>query len=400
MLRPFNYHFSNSFCIGLLVFIVSIGYGQNKDQNLSTYTIAKKLVRQCANVQENEIVMIGGGTRDSQLLEDITTQVRKLGAHPLVVLNTDRMTKGYWSEVPVEYDSQEPDLALKLASMIDVMINIDHTETLGLLANIPPERLAATEKMNNKVINLLMSRNVRQIMLGNDLYPIRERAINFGLPVKQLSKIFWDGVNIDYQILQERGEKVKSMLVSGGEMHITHPNGTDLKVNIAERPIYISDGVISEEELNAGGASCMVWLPAGEVYLTPVRRTAVGRVIVKRDFYEGKEIQDLELKFTAGKLTEMKATAGLEKLEARYQVADEGKAFFAFIDIGINPKIDIPPDSRLGAWMAEGMVTVGVGNNIWAGGENNTNFFLSNHLPGCTVKIDDITLIKKGKLEF
>jgi leucyl aminopeptidase (aminopeptidase T) len=400
MRKPINHHFLSYFSIVLLALIFSNAYGQDEDPKISTSTIAQRLARQCANVQENESVMIIGGTRDAQLLEDIATQVRKLGAHPLVVLNTDRMTKGYWNEVPAEYDSQEPELALKLASVIDVMINIDHTETLGLLADVPSDRLAATEKMNNNVINLMMSRDVRQIMLGNDLYPIRERAVNFGLPVKQLNKIFWDGINIDYQILEERGKKVKSILAAGSEMHITHPNGTDLKVNIAERPVYISDGVISEEDVKTGAAACMVWLPAGEVYLTPIRRTAVGKVIVNRHFYEGKEIQDLELKFTAGKLTEIKATAGLEKLQARYRAADEGKAFFSFIDIGINPKIDIPPGSQLGAWMAEGMVTVGFGNNIWAGGENNTNFYMANHLPGCTLKVDDITLIKKGKLQF
>jgi hypothetical protein len=99
MRKPINHHFLSYFSIVLLALIFSNAYGQDEDPKISTSTIAQRLARQCANVQENESVMIIGGTRDAQLLEDIATQVRKLGAHPLVVLNTDRMTKGYWNEV-------------------------------------------------------------------------------------------------------------------------------------------------------------------------------------------------------------------------------------------------------------------------------------------------------------
>ncbi len=50
-----------------------------------------------------------------------------------------------------------------------------------------------------------------------------------------LSKTFWDGVNLDYAQLQTRGEQVKTALAAGKELHITNPNGTDLKLQMGGR---------------------------------------------------------------------------------------------------------------------------------------------------------------------
>jgi hypothetical protein len=42
--------------------------------------------------------------------------------------------------------------------------------------------------------------------------------------------------------------------------------------------------------------------------------------------------------------------------------------------------------------MPSGMVTIGIGNNVWAGGENASAFAMRNYLPGSTV-IDGKALI-------
>ena len=44
------------------------------------------------------------------------------------------------------------------------------------------------------------------------------------------------------------------------------------------------------------------------------------------------------------------------------------------------------------------MVTVVVGNNAWAGGENKVNFDFSPYLPNATVAVDGRPLIQEGKL--
>ncbi|MGH9905732.1 MAG: hypothetical protein ACRD8U_09150, partial [Pyrinomonadaceae bacterium] len=118
-----------------------------------------------------------------------------------------------------------------------------------------------------------------------------------------------------------------------------------------------------------------VYLPAGEVYCAPVPGTAEGKVVVSRDFYQGKEITDLMLTFVAGKLTSMTGSGpGFAGFKADYDARADGKELCAFIDFGLNPNFRVPEASKLGNWIQAGMVTVGTGNNTWAGGDNNISF--------------------------
>ena len=60
-----------------------------------------------------------------------------------------------------------------------------------------------------------IKRNVRQVAIGNGLYPTEWRATHYGMTLDELSKSFWDGVNVDYASLQSRGEQVKGVLAAG-----------------------------------------------------------------------------------------------------------------------------------------------------------------------------------------
>ena len=77
-----------------------------------------------------------------------------------------------------------------------------------------------------------------------------------------LGQIYFLGGNED--VAEQYFQKA---IEAGSELHLMHPNGTNLKVKIAKRPVYVSDGVISPEKEKRGGPACMVWLPAGEVYV-------------------------------------------------------------------------------------------------------------------------------------
>ena len=69
----------------------------------------------------------------------------------------------------------------------------------------------------------MRKRNVRLIALGNGLYPTASRAKQFGISEVELSKMFWDGVNVDYAQLQATGEKLtEGDLAQGKEIHLTN----------------------------------------------------------------------------------------------------------------------------------------------------------------------------------
>jgi hypothetical protein len=83
-----------------------------------------------------------------------------------------------------------------------------------------------------------------------------------------------------------------------------------------------------------------------------------------------------------------------------YDASGDGKDEFAFVDFGINPDVAIPAGSSMIAWMPAGMVTVGIGNNKWAGGDNESPFSLPLFLVNCTVTIDGKMIVENGKLKL
>jgi leucyl aminopeptidase (aminopeptidase T) len=361
--------------------------------------LAQRLVNQSAGVKENDIVLISGGARDQELLENIAVHVRKVGAFPLVTLDSDRMTKRLFADVPEKYDSQAPALGMKLADLVNVQIIVDSNETEGLLADIPPARLAARGKAGEPVVAQFQKNNVRTVEVGNGLYPTEWRAKRYSMSSDDLAKTFWGGVNVDYTGLQAKAEQVKTAL-AGNEVHITNPNGTDLKLRIQGRPMYVSDGVISAEDVQKGSPFVTVFLPAGEVAVTPVPGTAEGKVVVEKDFYEGKEIQNLIVTFVGGKITSMTGSGpGFEPFKADYDARGAGKELFGFLDLGINPNVKLSPDSKLGNWVPAGSVTVGSGNNTWAGGDNKVSYGWVGFLPGSTVTVDGKVVVEKGVLK-
>jgi hypothetical protein len=69
------------------------------------------------------------------------------------------------------------------------------------------------------------------------------------------------------------------------------------------------------------------------------------------------------------------------------------------VDIGINPNVQIKPGSKMVAWMAAGMITIGHGNNAWAGGESTSGYGSSYHLPKATLSVDGKVIVDRGALK-
>lgn len=344
-----------------------------------------------------------------QLLEELALEVRKLGAFPLLQMYRDNpaRAKRAMQEMPAKWDTQTDQLGLKLAGLVNANITLSNTEAVNYLEDFPQERLDAMRKASEPIGELRRQRNVRNIILGgNGLYPSKTNSERLGLTQAELAQIFWNGINTDYTQLQADGEKYRQLLATANEVHLTHPNGTDLKVKIAKRPVFVSDGVVSAEDVKRGGPAVQVWLPAGEVYVTVVPNTAEGRIVVDRDNYISAQgnvlIEGLTLDFKAGKLVSMTARAGLEPLKKAYDkvigAGGAGKDEFSFIDLGINRNLVLGPNAKRGDYAPAGMVSLGFGGNVQYGGANKAPWNYETNLPGSTMKLDGKVIVENGVL--
>ena len=380
----------------------SFAFAGGKSKRAQQKEVAAKIVKEIAGVKTSELVVVSGSDKDFDLIEDLVLEILKKGAKPLQLVGRNTFDKRYYAEVPAERDGDSRDFYLKLANMEDVEIGIGRKDDPGMLKKVPAERLAKTGESFMPVWKAKQKRNVRRIYLGNGMYPTKATAKQFGISQKQLEKLFWSGLNVDYEKLQETGAKIRGILENGKQIHITNKNGTDLKLGIVKRPVIVSDGVISEDDVKRGGMATETWLPAGEVLLTPQPGTAEGKVVIDRLPYSDGEIRKLVMVFKAGKLESVNAkkTPAFARFKEFYDKAPAGRDNFSFVDFGLNPNVKIPKNSKMVTWIPAGMVSLGIGGNSYYGGDIDIPFGLAGFIPGCTVKVDDQVIIEKGKLKI
>ena len=363
--------------------------------------LAERIVTQSAGVKEGEVVMISGLSSDAELLEALAVAVRKQGAFPWVTYSSERLRKRLFFDIPAKYDTQVDPAELAMVKLVDVGINIGNGQTLNLFEGADPARMAARGQAGMQVGEAARAAGIRSVEIGNGLYPTAWRAERMGLGQEALSKLFWEGINLDYTELQQQAEALRAKLASGGDVHVTHPNGTDMKFSIAGRKVVSSDGLISDADRKADGAALAVYLPAGEVMTSAVRGSANGKLVQATNFYRDKPVDNLVMEFKDGKLVSMTGSgAGFADLKAEYDaITVAGKDEFGAFDLGINPNIRLPAEAKVGNWVPAGMVTLGFGNDLWAGGTNNAPYAQDVHLAGATVTVDGATLVDKGELK-
>lgn len=357
--------------------------------------IADKIVNQSARVRPGELVWLQGGERDLPLLEDLAVAVRKVGAHPIIEYGSNRLMRRFVTEVPASLDTVTPQL--RTLKITDVLISTDYVDPRSA-AGFDPLRLNTLQKARAPFREALLNWKGRAVSLGNGLYPTPGAANQAGIPVDRMAALYRAGLDVDYAALERTAEALREALAHGKEIRLSAPNGTDLRARIAGQTVYTSDGVLSDADQSAGVAQATAYLPAGEVYVVASPGSAEGTLVGDRSWYVSDRIDGLRAVVTGGKVTGLAATRGAAALLTNYEAAGAGKSQVGVIDIGLNPAVEAPAGSHLQPWSQAGIVTVTIGNNQWAGGDNVGGFSFPFHIEKATLTVDGTPLVRNGRL--
>ncbi|MFT3695997.1 MAG: aminopeptidase [Kofleriaceae bacterium] len=358
--------------------------------------IAEKIVTKGANVKEGEIVEIAVGPRDLELAEELAVAVHNHGAFGVIVYLSDNE---YRKELagPAKYDSKTDAGALALAKAVNVRITLEPLRDNSVFDKLTPERAAVMRAAGKPILDTLQKRSVRQIDLSNQLAPSADRAKDYGITEAELAKIWMNGLAADYSAIQTKGGALKDLFAKGAELHITNPNGTDIKMKVKGRKSFVSDGVLTDEEVKQGGAAVNSWLPAGEFLIAPVPGTAEGTIVDDRWTYLGKEMLGVTAEVKAGKITNITAKSGWDAYKSFADSAPAAGKEISGIDIGLNPAIKSTPKMRVFA--AAGLISITTGYNVHMGGTNTEPFALAFQLAGSTITLDGVTIVDAGVLK-
>ena len=358
--------------------------------------VAATLVK-AALVKRGDRVLVSGGVRDAQLMEDVAIESMKAGAEPVITLQSQQLLRRSYDEVPASYDSITPAASLAIANGFDAVITVDYGELEAPLAGVPESRRTARAKAYEPVNAAVLRRNVRSVNLGNGLYPTATLAKRLGVSQPELGTAFWQAARVPAESIHARGEAVRTIIANARQLTLTHPNGTNLTFAVDANRGFTSDGAITPEKVKQGKGAVSTWLPAGELMM-PVRAgTAEGKAVFDL-FWHGKDVRGLTLTFAKGRLTSMTAASGGEDLKSAYDMAGGGKDQLGSINIGVNPSTNMPVGKGRIIWGAPGSFTIFLGDNRGSGGTNASDFLLPAQLGGATLKADTTTLISNGQL--
>ncbi len=363
-------------------------------EELVSDSVAKRVVHTSLRVREDDMVLIEAWQHTMDLASDIALECYKAGAKPMITLMTDRLWWNTLREIPERYLRKTPRHVLNAVDSVSVWIGLGGPQDPSKWRDIPSTRMEPLFEGEKPVLDKAFDRKVRtaDVLLG-DVTP--QRARTYGFEYNHWLKVTEDAIRVDYPKLNELGRRVANRLERGSRIHLTSNSGTDLKFEIARRPVHIQDGIIDQDDIQRGLVSTQI--PSGKVEVPPIEDTAQGTVVFDTPrALKGRMVGDLRLSFVKGAIVEFHAKKFEEVFREVLDSTQGDKDKIAQFAIGINPRMELigytTDDLVLGT------ATIGVGANRGIGGRNDSSFSFAGTINKPTVEVDGYTMMADGKI--
>lgn len=360
--------------------------------NKSLRMLAEKIVRDSLRVTSSDVVVINTWDWTSDVASALALECYRMGADVLMTLYTDDFFFEHLKILSEEDLRQTSRHCLELADYASVEIFVGSPQDHSRFKDIPASKMAANAQGEKAHFEKSRDRRIRTAILEFiSVHPKVAKTYRFDCATWE--RTLQSAVMIDYRELSEFGSKLASMLRGGRNIRITQGRGTDLSFEIAGRTPQVSDGVIDEADVERGQVS--IALPSGTVAVAPLETTADGRVRFDRPLpRSGKLIQELGWRFDAGLVVDFSAKQNLSAVKNRWDMATGDRDRIGSFILGVNPKakfgFNIDP-------LVRGAVSIGIGENRYLGGKNNTDFAIAGTLSKATVDLDGTPIVKNGK---
>ncbi len=205
----------------------------------------------------------------------------------------------------------------------------------------------------------------------------------------------------DYTALAGVLERFEEAL-RAGEVHVTSPDGTDLRFRIGTRPVNRQDGDASAARTARGQVLIdrEIELPAGVVRVAPLEESVQGTIAFPPSQWDGRPVEGLRLHFERGHVVRTEATSGRDAVEREMQAAGEGGRRFREFALGFNPLLAVPERAP---WIpyygyGAGVVRLSLGDNSELGGAVGGGYVRWNFFTDLTVTVNGQVWVKDGRL--
>lgn len=356
--------------------------------------IAKTLVETCLHITPEDVVTIQTLPNLIPLANQIALACYKQGADVLTILDTDEVYFGYMKTLNEDQLRATSKHCLGLGGYTTTNIFMGGVEDPSRFREIPGEKLAASQESEKPHTDLMLKRKIKVGYLALSALT-QKRADTYGLNLTEWKNAVEKASTEDYAKMGEFGKKVSPYLQNGHDVEITGPGGTKLTLQLAGRHPHLEDGIIDEDDLKNGSNS--VTIPAGDIAVSLAEDSAEGEFVSNLSIPQaGRLIEGVTWRFKQGKVVEFKAKQNEEVVKQAYDRASGEKDRIGELLLGLNTKADAQQLFNL-KQIASGTITIGIGDNKFLDGKNDSDFqFLASINKG-TLKIDGKTIIQDGK---
>jgi leucyl aminopeptidase (aminopeptidase T) len=358
--------------------------------------IAKRVVRNSLAVKEDDMVWIDTWHHTIELASEMALECRKLGAVPLITLDTDELYERTLKEVPAKFLRKTPKHQLKALDEVTVSIALAGPENPEMFHSVDTNRLAAIREAYRPIEKRILDSSIRGAFVTLGLIT-PERASVYGFSIENWRRAVNDAIDVDYDLMSQLGKRIADILAQAKEVRISSESGTDLRFQMAGRKVHIEDGVVDKGDIASGRP--FTNLPTGYVTVAPQETSAEGTVLFDCPQASlGKMIEDLEWTFAEGKLKSFEAKRNVDAFSSLLDPGTGAKDRIARFSIGINPKAKVigyfDDQTVLGA------ASIGIGDNLSLGGDNDSTFDFAGTILEPTIEVDGRVILDKGRLSL
>jgi leucyl aminopeptidase (aminopeptidase T) len=202
---------------------------------------------------------------------------------------------------------------------------------------------------------------------------------------------------VDPERLARAAHRLTRRLARARRLRVTHPNGTDLTVELERGRGRVEDGRVDRADRRTG----RIWtdVPTGLVAVPLDESGTEGSWEANRPVYDRFADPSVALgaqfSFRGGRVSEWSFDRGGEPFAAAYARAGRGREVPGALTFGVNPALSKAPE--LGE-IAAGSVGLLLGDNRAAGGHRRARFAYLTTLTEATVEIDGRPWLSDGRV--
>ena len=299
----------------------------------SVQRLASVLVGYSANVQPGELVTIEGPLVATPLIIEVYREVLRAGGHPLPKLKLPREAEILYAEASdAQLDWVDPSF-LGINEKADVRIIVDADTNTKSLSNVEPARQArrsrAREGSRNRYLERAAAGELKWVLTA---FPTAAAAQDAEMSLSEYEdfvygagKLFEPDPVAAWQEFATQAFAAKAFLEGVRELRVV-AEGTDLTLRV--------DGRIWEPSVGKEN------FPDGEVFTAPLETKVDGTIrFTYPAVFQGREVNDLELRFAGGEVVDCSASHGLEFMREMIGM-DEGARRLGEFAFGLNDGID------------------------------------------------------------